>query len=160
MTAREPVPIGLTYATKVTSQKTIRFVPHTPHALFSTPEGRAAIEKAIEEGTAGASAAAGQPTPPAGVRMDTSSGVPLLIQLRQKQLHGVPLTEEEKKVLADDEARVRQYAQAHPPRESTGEIALTDLGKGLYKGEQGGLYPGGANTPPKAHLEAGTEDCP
>jgi hypothetical protein len=46
----EPVPIGLTYATKVTSQKTIEFVPHTPHPLFSTPEGRAAILKAIEEG--------------------------------------------------------------------------------------------------------------
>jgi hypothetical protein len=34
----EPVPIGLTYATKVTSRKTIQFVPHTPHALYSTPE--------------------------------------------------------------------------------------------------------------------------
>ena len=51
----EPVTIGLTYANKVTSQKVIRFVPHTPHALFSTPEGRAAIEKAINEGTADAS---------------------------------------------------------------------------------------------------------
>jgi hypothetical protein len=47
----EPVPIGLTYATKVTSEKSIQFVPHTPHALFSTPEGRAAIRKAIDEGT-------------------------------------------------------------------------------------------------------------
>ena len=50
----EPVPNGLTYATNVTSEKTIRFVPHTPHALFSTPEGRAAIKQAIEEGIAGA----------------------------------------------------------------------------------------------------------
>ncbi len=49
----EPVPIGLTYATKVTSERKIRFVPHTPHALFSTAEGRAAIEKAIREGTEG-----------------------------------------------------------------------------------------------------------
>jgi hypothetical protein len=48
----EPVPIGLTYATKVTSEKSIRFVPHTPHALFSTPQGRDAIRKAIEQGTA------------------------------------------------------------------------------------------------------------
>jgi hypothetical protein len=53
----EPVPIGLTYATKVTSQKSIQFVPRTPHALFSTPEGRQAIKKAIDQGTAGASAA-------------------------------------------------------------------------------------------------------
>ncbi len=49
----EPVPIGLTYATKVTSYKSIQFVPRTPHALFSTPEGRQAIKRAIEEGTAG-----------------------------------------------------------------------------------------------------------
>lgn len=47
----EPVTIGLTYATKVTTEKTIQFVPHTPHALFSTPEGREAIRKAIDAGT-------------------------------------------------------------------------------------------------------------
>jgi len=49
----EPVPIGLTYATKVTSDKEIEFVPGTPHALFSTPQGREAIRKAIDKGTAG-----------------------------------------------------------------------------------------------------------
>ena len=47
----EPVPIGLTFATKVTSQKSIQFVPHTPHPMFQTPEGREAIRKAIDEGT-------------------------------------------------------------------------------------------------------------
>jgi hypothetical protein len=47
----EPVPIGLMYATKVTSEKSIRFVPHTPHPMFQTPEGREAIRKAIDEGT-------------------------------------------------------------------------------------------------------------
>lgn len=47
----EPVPIGLTYATQVTSEKSIGFVPHTPHALFSTPEGREAIREAIDHGT-------------------------------------------------------------------------------------------------------------
>jgi hypothetical protein len=46
----EPVPAGLTFATKVTSEKSIDFVPHTPHALFSTEEGRAAIVKAIRNG--------------------------------------------------------------------------------------------------------------
>ena len=46
----EPVPNGLTYATKITSEKSIEFVPKTPHALFSTPEGRAAIRKAIAAG--------------------------------------------------------------------------------------------------------------
>jgi hypothetical protein len=43
------------------------------------------------------------------------------------------------------------------PRESTGMVPLTELGKGSYKGEQGGLYPGGVNAPPKAHLQAGLE---
>jgi hypothetical protein len=44
----EPVPAGLAYASKITSEKAIHFVPRTPHALFSTPEGREAIRKAIE----------------------------------------------------------------------------------------------------------------
>jgi hypothetical protein len=47
----EPVPIGLTFATRVTSEKSIRFVPRTPHLLVSTPEGREAIRQAIEEAT-------------------------------------------------------------------------------------------------------------
>jgi hypothetical protein len=46
----EPVPAGLTYATKVTSRKSVEFVPNTPHALMSTAEGREAIRKAIDEG--------------------------------------------------------------------------------------------------------------
>jgi hypothetical protein len=48
-----------------------------------------------------------------------------------------------------------EYARTHPPRESTGLVPLPDLATGLYKGEQGGLYPGGRNTPPPAHLKAG-----
>lgn len=47
----EPVPIGLTYATKVTSEKKIEFVPKTPHNIAATPEGREAVRKAIDEGT-------------------------------------------------------------------------------------------------------------
>ncbi len=52
-------------------------------------------------------------------------------------------------------AQNEKWVKEHPPRESTGMIALTDLGKGTYKGEQGGLYPGGENVPPPAHLKAG-----
>jgi hypothetical protein len=48
-----------------------------------------------------------------------------------------------------------EWIKEHPARESTGVIALADLGKGTYQGEQGGLYPGGENTPPQAHLKAG-----
>ena len=47
----EPVPAGLIYATKVTSEKQIEFVPRTPHALFSTAEGREAVRNAIDQGT-------------------------------------------------------------------------------------------------------------
>lgn len=39
----------------------------------------------------------------------------------------------------------------------SGLVPLPDLGKGNYKGEQGGLYPGGENSPPPAHLKAGLE---
>jgi hypothetical protein len=41
------------------------------------------------------------------------------------------------------------------PRESTGLVPLPDLGRGMYQGEPGGLYPGGQNAPPAAHLKAG-----
>lgn len=40
-------------------------------------------------------------------------------------------------------------------RTSTGLVPLTDLGAGLYEGVPGGLYPGGRNDPPPAHLAAG-----
>ena len=46
------------------------------------------------------------------------------------------------------------YPKLNPPRDSMGMIALTDLGKNSYKGEQGGLYPGGENSPPPEHLNA------
>jgi hypothetical protein len=47
----EPVPNGLTYANAVTSKTIIDFVPNTPHELWSTPEGLAAIVSAIDLGT-------------------------------------------------------------------------------------------------------------
>ncbi len=47
----QSVPMGLTWSTRVTSEKQIQFVPNTPHAMFSTPEGREAIRKAIDLGT-------------------------------------------------------------------------------------------------------------
>src|SRR5258708_7769274 len=53
-----------------------------------------------------------------------------------------------------------EYRKEHPPRESVGLTPLTDLGKGSYKGEQGGLYPGGENITPPEHLEAGLKLSP
>jgi hypothetical protein len=52
-------------------------------------------------------------------------------------------------------AQRTEYGKTHPPRESVGLIPLTDLQEGIYKGEQGGLYPAGENVPPPAHLKAG-----
>lgn len=50
---------------------------------------------------------------------------------------------------------MEEFRQKNPPRESTGLVPLTDLGKGRYQGEEGGLYPGGANVPPPSHLKTG-----
>ncbi len=36
--------------------------------------------------------------------------------------------------------------------QNTGLIPINDLGTGMYLGYQGGLYPGGVNVPPPAHL--------
>ena len=47
----EPVPIGLMYANQITSRKKIEFVPRTPHTIASTPEGREALRKSIDEET-------------------------------------------------------------------------------------------------------------
>jgi hypothetical protein len=47
----EPVPIGLVYATAITSEKKIEIVPKTPHQIIATPEGREALRKAIDEDT-------------------------------------------------------------------------------------------------------------
>lgn len=44
---------------------------------------------------------------------------------------------------------------ANCSRTSTGLVPLSDLGQGTYKGYEGGLYPGGSDTPPSAYLTAG-----
>jgi hypothetical protein len=68
------------------------------------------------------------------------------------------LTPEEKAHMqANGKVNRAEWITEHPARESTGLIPLPELGKGTYKGEQGGLYPGGANTPPAGHLKAGIE---
>lgn len=46
-------------------------------------------------------------------------------------------------------------AQVQCDNDSTGLIPLIDLGSDYYLGYQGGLYPGGSNVMPTAHLNAG-----
>jgi hypothetical protein len=66
------------------------------------------------------------------------------------------LTPEERAHLqSNNKVNREEWIAAHPARESTGLIPLPELGKAMYKGEQGGLYPGGVNTPPEDHLKAG-----
>jgi hypothetical protein len=66
------------------------------------------------------------------------------------------LTPEQKAHMqATNKINRQDWIKEHPARESTGLIPLPELGKGTYKGEEGGLYPGGMNTPPAAHLKAG-----
>src|SRR5262249_52957510 len=81
-----------------------------------------------------------------------------------KHKRGEKITEEERDYYESKIERRNQeesakkqadWAKAHPAQESTGLVPLPALGKGMYKGEQGGLYPGGGNEPPKPHLDAG-----
>lgn len=89
----------------------------------------------------------GQPGPDAAQKQK-------LMEMRQRTME--LLTPEERAHLqANAKLDRKQWMKDHPSRDSTGLIALPDLGKGSYKGEQGGLYPGGVNTPPPAHQAAG-----
>jgi hypothetical protein len=80
-------------------------------------------------------------------------------EIRAKQRRGEALTAEEKaywkRAVELRRKRTEAYKKAHPPRESTGLVPLNELGEGTYKGSEGGLYPGGGNTPPGPHLKAG-----
>ena len=49
----------------------------------------------------------------------------------------------------------RSPASSEPPTASNQRVALTDLGSGNYLGFTGGLYPGGSNTAPAAHVAEG-----
>ena len=83
--------------------------------------------------------------------------------IRRKVQNGEQLTPEERATLQKMKAaqqeqqrkRREEYLKNHTPVSSTGNIALPDLGAGMYKGEQGGLYPGGSNIVPEAHFAAG-----
>jgi len=85
-------------------------------------------------------------------------------EIRAKHQRGEKITEEERDYhesliehANQEQSAKRQadWAMEHPARESTGMVPLPDLGKGMYQGEQGGLYPAGVNTVPAAHLQAG-----
>ncbi len=79
-------------------------------------------------------------------------------EIQSKRNRGERLTPEELEFAQRMMAKRReQYAQEHPPRDSTGLIPLTDMGQETYQGEGGGLYSGGSNSPPSVHLNTGLE---
>ena len=57
--------------------------------------------------------------------------------------------------LNGDAGPTTQPSGANCARTSTGLIPLTDLGAGVYRGQQGGLYPGGSNSPPAEYAALG-----
>jgi hypothetical protein len=84
-------------------------------------------------------------------------------EIQQKRQRGEAIGDEDMafakgmmaKMQQQNQARNAAWMKDHPARESTGLVPLTDLGKGVYQGFEGGLYPGGGNEPPAAHLKAG-----
>ena len=78
-------------------------------------------------------------------------------ELLRKEQQSQTLTEEEKAYLERARQERRAQAEANRPqdkavqaKETTGLVPLTDMAKGLYKGQTGGLYGEGRNTPPDA----------
>lgn len=47
------------------------------------------------------------------------------------------------------------FRQGRSPQAFMGFVPLTDLGKATYRGNEGGLYPGGQNVPPSDHFKSG-----
>jgi len=79
-------------------------------------------------------------------------------EIRAKQRRKEALTVEEeayaRRAAEWQRQRMETFRKDNPPRESMGFTPLSEF-SGEYKGQQGGLYPGGASVPPKAHWDAG-----
>jgi hypothetical protein len=85
--------------------------------------------------------------------------------LLQKEQRGDTLTGEEKAYLERAKQVRRQRAQPARPQgkaiqaaESTGFVPVTDMMEQRYKGQTGGLYGEGRNTPPEAHKAAAQKE--
>ena len=57
--------------------------------------------------------------------------------------------------VALDAPGVGAFPAAECSQTSTGLVALPDMGRRLYRGHRGGLYPGGTNAPPRRYLSQG-----
>jgi hypothetical protein len=77
-------------------------------------------------------------------------------ELMLKQRQGQSLTDEEKAYLERAARAVRD--QAGKGKETTGMMPVTELVDGKYKGQTGGLYGNGKNTPPASHQAAAKKE--
>ncbi len=81
-------------------------------------------------------------------------------QLFERQNRGDVLTQEERAYV--ERALAERKGRAQPPAKPEPWTAhltpLTELGTGKYKEQDGGLYGGGSNEPPKAHLDAAMKE--
>jgi catechol 2,3-dioxygenase-like lactoylglutathione lyase family enzyme len=109
---------------------------------------------------------AGQVPSPGPASSDRDAQDKRLAEIMAKRDRGEQVTAEEREFAQsiierrnqeNAAKRNQEYVKANPPRESTGLVLLTELGNSTYKGEQGGLYPGGENSPPPAHHKAGLD---
>ncbi len=82
-------------------------------------------------------------------------------ELFQREQRGETLTKEEKAYLERAKQLRRERARGTRPqggiikgKETTGLIPITEMEKGRYKGQSGGLYREGRNTPPDSHQAA------
>ncbi|HEY6167211.1 MAG TPA: hypothetical protein VI454_04170 [Verrucomicrobiae bacterium] len=88
-------------------------------------------------------------------------------QLHRKANSGEKLTPEEQAYYERAKAARRGKGRAESARPAAPEVAkwtqhltpLTELGTAKYKGQDGGLYGGGRNEPPKLHLEAAMKEA-
>ena len=82
-------------------------------------------------------------------------------ELMLKQFQGQSLTDEEKAYLeraSHQQGRRTERDQAGKGKETTGMMPVTELVDGKYKGQTGGLYGNGKNTPPASHQAAAKKE--
>jgi hypothetical protein len=117
-----------------------------------TPEDRAYLDRAKAE-----RAKSGGDVPEAADTADIRRAR----QLMAKQNNGQTLTDDERGFLRQMREKVGKQgkggppgAAPPPPRETTGLVPLDQMtAQDNYKGQDGGLYGGGKNQPPPAHLQ-------
>ena len=78
-------------------------------------------------------------------------------ELHRRELQGQTLSSDERTYLERARQERRRQAVAGitaQGKETTGMVPVTEMGESEYKGQTGGLYGGGQNTPPESHLQA------